>query len=241
MTNALSPRDQIGAETLAVMAEAPRFNTWMYDTIEPWLGRRILEVGSGIGNMSAELLKRADHLVVTDLDPWYRGQLAHRFAARPQVRVEQLELPDAGARDRFAADRLDTVVALNVVEHIEDDVAAVRSMGELVVPGGRVVVLVPALPGLYGELDRQLGHYRRYTRRSLGSVFTRAGLRMERLFWFNRVGILGWWFNGRIRRLKQIPLSQLRSFDALVPLLRLEQYLKLPFGQSLIAVGTPAC
>ncbi|MGH7562257.1 MAG: class I SAM-dependent methyltransferase [Gemmatimonadales bacterium] len=238
MSGERPPRDASGAQILEIMAEAPRFNAWMYDTIAPWIGRRVLEVGAGIGNMSAEILRGgAEHLVLTDLDPFYRERLAARFAGNSRMRIDSLELPDASARERFAADRLDTVVALNVVEHIERDVEAVRTMGEVVGPGGRVVVLVPALQSLYGEMDRELGHYRRYGRRSLARVFALAGLRIERLFWFNRAGIAGWWFNGKVRGVKTIPVDQLRRFDVLVPIFRLERYLPLPFGQSLIAVG----
>jgi hypothetical protein len=129
-------------------------------------------------------------------------------------------------------------VALNVVEHIEHDVEAVRSMAEIVTPGGRVVILVPAMQALYGEMDRELGHFRRYSKRSLASVITAAGLRVERLTWFSRFSVVGWWFNGRVRRQRFIPVRQLRLLDAMVPVLRMERFLPLPFGLSLIAVGT---
>jgi SAM-dependent methyltransferase len=243
MPEPFAPGDAAGAETLEIMAAAPRFNAWQHDVIAPFVGRRVLEVGSGIGNLSAHLLAREpEHLVLTDLDPWYREQLRRRFASRPNVRVDALRLPDPAARERFGGDRLDTVIALNVVEHIEQDVGALQSMAEMLEPGrpGRVVILVPAMEGLYGELDRELGHFRRYTRRSLTRALELAGLRAERMLWFNRAGVPGWWFNGRVRRAKRIPLDQLKAFDSLVPLLRLERFVPLPFGQSLIAVGTPA-
>ena len=104
-------------------------------------------------------------------------------------------------------------------------------------PGGRAVVLVPALPHLSGSLDHELGHTRRYTRTSLGRLMTKAGFRVERLIYFNLVGMLVWWFNARIRKVTRIPIEQLRYFDALVPLLRLEDRLRLPVGQSVIAIG----
>jgi len=236
----IAPGDHAGAETLEIMSAAPRYNAWMYDVISPWIGHRVLEVGSGIGNMSEQILAGgAEHLVLTDMDAWYREQLRAKFADRREVRVDALRLPDPTARARFGDHRIDTVVALNVVEHIEHDVGALRTMGEIVVPGGRIVVLVPAIESLYGEMDRELGHFRRYTRPTLRNAFRLAGLRVEELFWFNRVGVAAWWFNGRIRRVKRIPAHQLKRFDALVPILRLERLLPLPFGQSLIAIGTP--
>jgi SAM-dependent methyltransferase len=239
MNSGVSPRDASGVRTLEIVSEAPRYNAWMYETIAPWIGRRILEVGSGIGNMSEQLLRgHPEHLVLTDIDPWYQEQVRARFGSRPEVRVEGLELPDTSAGARFGKDRIDTVVALNVVEHIEHDVDAVRSMAEIVTPGGRVVILVPAIQALYGEMDRELGHFRRYSKRTLASVITAAGLRVERLVWFSRFSVLGWWFNGRVRRQRFIPVGQLRLLDAMVPVLRMERFLPLPFGLSLIAVGT---
>lgn len=239
MPEEIRPGDAAGAETLAVMAAAPRYNAWMYQAIAPYIGRRVLEVGSGIGNMSAEMLAAGvDRLVLTDMDGWYRARLAEKFGDRPEVRVDSLLLPDPAARERFAGDRLDTVVALNVVEHIEDDVGALDTMRTLLAPGGRVVILVPAMQSIYGEMDRELGHFRRYGRRTLAEAFTRAGLAVEKMFWWNRVGVFGWWFNGRVRGVSRIPLGQLKRFDTLVPVLKLERFLPLPFGQSLVAIGS---
>jgi len=234
----VQPGDAAGAETLEIMSAAPRYNAWQFEEIAPYVGRRVLEVGSGIGNMSAHIVAGGRDLVVlTDTDAWYQTQLRERFVNRPEVQVDTLTLPDAAVATRFRPLRLDTVIALNVVEHIEDDVGTLRSMAELLAPAGRVVILVPALPSIFGSLDEELGHFRRYTRDSLAAAFRAAGLRLERMFWFNRAGTLGWWLNARVRRTRRIPLGQLRSFDAMVPLLRLERLLPLPFGQSLIAIG----
>jgi len=233
-----APADQVGATTLERMAAAPRYNRWMFERLSPWVGHRVLEVGAGIGNMSALFLEtRPELLVATDTDPYYRARLAERFADRPEVAVEELHLPDPEAPARLGRYRLDTVIATNVVEHIEDDLGTVVTMRGLLAAGGRVIILVPAMQAIYGELDRELGHYRRYSRRRLALLMERAGLRVERMIWFNRIGVFGWWFNGRIRRTRLIPLEQLRTFDRLVPMLRFERFLPLPFGQSLIAVG----
>lgn len=240
MTLPLAPSDETGARTLEVLADAPRYNAWMYEAIAPFLGRRILEVGSGIGTMSELMLSAGpERMVLTDLDPWYRSRLARRFANSPVVRIDELKLPDPTAAARLRDERLDTIVALNVVEHIEDDVGALASMRGLLGPAGRVVVLVPALARLYGTLDVELGHFRRYGRRRLRQVFAEAGLQVGELRWFNRVGTLGWWLNGQVRRRRRIERAETRLFDAMVPILRFERFLPLPFGQSLIAVGTP--
>lgn len=237
-TEPIAPGDHAGAETLELLAEAPQYNRWQFDMVAPFLGKRILEVGAGIGNMSAQFLEgRPELLVATDTDPYYRSRLGERFAGNPVVTVEPLSMPDPSAGPRFAKYRLDTVIATNVVEHIEDDLGTIRTMRSLLAPGGRAVILVPALQSIYGEMDRELGHCRRYGRSRLRQLMERAGLRIERIDWFNRAGVFGWWFNGRVRRVGRIPLDQLRTFDRLVPMLRLERFLPLPFGQSLIAVG----
>ena len=232
------PLDPAGSETLEIMSAAPRFNRWQYERIAPYLGRRVCEIGAGIGNLSELVLADQRELaVLTDIDPYYREILRERFSSRPEVRVEGLTLPDAEAAQHLREYRLDTVFALNVVEHIEDDLGALRSIAGMLSPGGRVVILVPAFQALYGSLDRELGHFRRYTRRSLTAVMQAAGFRMERAFYFNAIGCLAWWWNGRVRRIARIPVGQLRSFDRLVPLLRVEDAISLPVGQSVIGIG----
>ena len=219
------------------MAAAPRYNAWQYSRIARWVGRRVLEVGSGIGNMTAHInATPRECVILTDIDEFYRQRLRERFAGQA-VRVEALALPDPEAPARFASDRLDTIVALNVVEHIEDDAGALRTFREMLAPGGRLIVLVPALPSIYGTLDAELQHFRRYTRPGLAAVMAAAGFQLEHLSWFNRVGVLGWWLNACVRKVPRIPLAQLRLFDAVVPLLTAERFVPLPFGQSLVVVG----
>jgi SAM-dependent methyltransferase len=187
----------------------------------------------------SDLLLESPHkeAVLTDMDPAYLDLLRDRFALRPNVHVEPLKLPDFTAGDRFRRYELDTVVALNVVEHISDDVGALASAASIVRPGGRLIVLVPAFQGLAGSLDEALGHVRRYTKRSIADRFRALGLEVERVFYFNLVGTLGWWVNARVRRVTRIPREQLSFFNALVPLLRLEDSLSLPFGQSVVCIG----
>ncbi len=238
MTAAIEAADKAGAETLAIMQAAPRYNRWQFRRIAPYLGRRVCEVGAGIGNISVLIAESGpEQLVLTDVDPAYREILQSRFARSPNVAIEHLVLPDHSAGSQYERYQLDTVVALNVLEHISDDVEALRSMAGMLQRGGRAVVLVPAFQQLFGTLDRELGHARRYTRQSLTRRMTQAGFRVERAFYFNLVGTLGWWVNARLRRVPRIPINQLRIFDAMVPILRLENLLPLPFGQSVIAVG----
>jgi SAM-dependent methyltransferase len=233
-----APADITGAATLEIMQVAAQYNQWQYDRISPYLGSRICEVGAGIGNMSVLLRQVSPELMVlTDTDPYYRGALRDRLGAFPEVFIEQLTLPDPEARARFQHYALDTVVALNVLEHIVDDIEAVRSIAGMLRSGGRAVILVPAVPALYGSLDIGLGHQRRYTRRSLRRCMSLAGFRVEQVFYFNLVGMLGWLLNSRLLAVSRLPVQQVRMFDGLVPFLRLEDRIPLPLGQSVIGIG----
>jgi SAM-dependent methyltransferase len=226
--------DQVGAATLERMAAAPRYNRWMFDRLRPWVGRRVLEIGAGIGNMSAFFADR-ERVVLTDTEPSYLGRLRERFAERPHVSVAELRLP--AVSPALVAERLDTVVCLNVLEHIEDDRASLRAMHHLLQPGGRLVLLVPALRPLYGTLDEALGHCRRYVPAELSDKLRAAGFHLRHLEYFNLAGVPGWWVAGRVLRRRLIPTGALRWYEALVPLFRLERLLPWRIGQSLIAIG----
>jgi len=151
------------------------------------------------------------------------------------VSVAELRLP--AVSPGLVAERLDTVVCLNVLEHIEDDRASLRAMHDLLQPGGRLALLVPSLRALYGTLDEALGHFRRYVPAELSEKLGAAGFRLRHLEYFNLAGVPGWWVAGRVLRRRLIPTGALRWYEALVPLFRLERLLPWRIGQSLIAIG----
>jgi len=226
--------DVVGAATLERMATAPRFNRWMYDRLRPWIGRRVLEVGSGIGNMSQFFCDR-ERVVLTDTEAWYRERLRARFGGLPHLSVAEVILPHGTGA--LGDETFDTIVCLNVLEHIDDDLGSLAAMRRLLAAGGNLVLLVPALPFLYGSLDRALGHHRRYTPRSLRDRFREAGLPVRHLEYFNLAGMPGWWLAGRVLRRRLIPTGALQAYDRLVPLFRCERLLPWRLGQSLIAIG----
>jgi len=206
----------------------------MFERLRRWVGRRVLEIGSGIGNLSAFLLG-AERLVLTDTREEYLKRLRQRFARHPHVAVERLYLPtEHGA---LAGQRFDTIICLNVLEHVGDDSASLVAIRSMLAPSGRLVLLVPALPALYGTMDRALGHHRRYKRAGLASLLAATGFRVAHIEYFNLAGVPGWWFAGRVLRRRLIPAGSLRLYDALVPLFRLERLLPWRVGQSLIAIG----
>jgi len=228
----------VGQETLDALAGAERLNRWLFEQVAPFLGDRVLEIGSGVGNMTKYLLSKK-LVVASDVDPHHLDRLRDRFVQNDRLRVVRLDASDIDVQALRPLEP-DTVMGLNVLEHVLDDERAFTRIHELLPPGGRVVILVPAMPSLYCSLDRALQHHRRYGHDELRAKIERAGFRIEHIRFFNAPGILGWWLNGVVLRRKMLPGGQVKLFDLLVPIFRLEQRLALPFGLSLIAVGRKA-
>ncbi|MCL6508452.1 MAG: class I SAM-dependent methyltransferase, partial [Bryobacteraceae bacterium] len=221
---------------LETLSGAPRFNRWMAETVAPFLGRRVLEIGAGIGNLTRHLARRRERYIATDIDEEHLARLRTRLQHRPNLEIRRVDVTDP-ADFRELAGAVDTVVCLNVLEHIEDDLTGLKNLHGALVPGGRAIVLVPQGPEIYGTLDASLGHYRRYLRSELQARMTEAGFRLERLIEFNRAARPGWYLNGRLLRRSTISPLQLRIFDRLVWLWkRVDPFLPWP-PTSLIAIG----
>jgi SAM-dependent methyltransferase len=141
-------------------------------------------------------------------------------------------------RDALRRERIDTIVCLNVLEHIEEDAASLADFASVLEPGGRLVLLVPAMPALYGSLDVHLNHFRRYDRAPLGELVTRAGFDVQTLRYLNRPGVFGWWLNSRVLKRRVLPRGQLAAFRWIQPLLRLEENSDPSFGMSLLVLAT---
>ncbi len=223
-----------GYRTLRRMGALRRYNRWMWEKVQAYVGEHILEIGSGTGNMTRYLCSRR-RVVASDVEPKYLQLLRNTFAGVPQVRVTELDagqpLPDEVGRD------FDTVLCFNVLEHVEDDVAALRRIRGALSEGGRLILIVPALRLLYGEIDRAIGHYRRYERPEILDKLRRTGFVVEHVASFNMVGVFGWYLNSRILKRKSVPGIQARINDLMVPWLRLEDRLQPPWGMSLLVVA----
>jgi SAM-dependent methyltransferase len=213
--------------------EAGNFNRWVGDAIRPFVRGRVLEVGCGTGTYTQLLAGWADEVVAVDIDPAFAAAARARFAGRPGVQViecDARQLPELG--------RFETIVMLDVLEHVEDDGGMLGMLGQRLTESGRLVLKVPALQCLYGALDAEIGHHRRYSRRSLAAAAERAGLTLAECRPFNLAAAPGWWLNGRVLRRTHPPEAQLRLYDRLVPAFRLLDRLTGPVvGTSLIAAA----
>jgi SAM-dependent methyltransferase len=214
--------------------DKPRYRRYQYELIAPYCGRSILEVGAGLGEF-AEQFHDLDRLVLTDVDPAAVAVMARRFAGRPEVEVSQLELGKPPGLTRPVA----SVVAINVLEHIDDDTGALRSLATAVEVGGSLVLWVPGYQQLYGEFDRRVGHVRRYTPRSLARVVRQAGLDVELVKPVNLLGGVAWWLTVRRGGVSSPDPRMVAVFDRfVVPVSKaLERVVRVPFGQSVLCVA----
>jgi glycosyltransferase involved in cell wall biosynthesis len=228
-------RDDELTTTLRRVEILHRYTHFLWDLIRPYVGRRVLEIGSGTGLLTRYLSTR-EHVVASDVDRDYVELLQRVYGDKPNVEVRVLDVTRLSA-DGLSPQSFDTVVCANVLEHVEDDVGALRAMSRLVAPGGRVVLIVPALRQLYGSIDRAIGHHRRYGRADIARTLEAAGLAVEHVSFLNLIGVAGWWLNGRLFRRRTVPGIQARLNDRLVPLLRAERLVGPPLGMSLLAVG----
>src|SRR3989442_4270353 len=227
--------DEHGSLNLVEMERARRFNIWMADTLRPYVGDRVLEIGAGIGNLTNQFIPR-ELYVASDVDPNYLHYLRSYSIGKPYLRVMKI---DAGNREHFSEldSRFDTVIMLNVLEHLSDEQQALVNIWSALEPGGRAIILVPNHPSLYGTLDEVLGHRERYTVERLRGALSAAGFRVEKIFDFNRVSVPGWWFNGKMLRRRRVSRVQLKLMELAMPLLKRIDRLWPWSGNSIIGLG----
>jgi hypothetical protein len=233
----ISGDSALQSEVLESLSDARRYRRWLAELVLPYLGDHPIEIGSGNGDYALEWLPHVGRFTVTEADPARLDALRQRFAGHPSITVRHLVLPSETRAAHSAA------VALNVLEHIRDDVTALRAMASLVRPGAPVVVLVPAFPFAMSRFDRAIGHERRYTRASLAGALRGAALAVEELRYVNPIGLLAWYLGARVGGMTPRNGPLLRAYDRLVvPASRwTERMVRPPFGQSVLAVArTPA-
>lgn len=233
--------DVYGYSTLESISGADKFNRWMYETIRPFCKGRILEIGGGIGNISQCFLAEGKELVVTELQEEYCDIIRNRFAGNENLKeVIALDIvdPEFETKYRTFFGTFDTVFALNVVEHIADDRKAIANCKKLLKPGGNLIILVPAFQSLFNHFDTALGHFRRYTAKTLLPVFEANQLPVVHCQYFNLIGMAGWWVSGSLLRKKVIPEGQMKLYNFFVPVFRIiDKITNKWLGLSVIMVG----
>lgn len=237
----ITGNSKYGTDTLEVISDALKFNEWMYSTIKPYCKGKILEIGSGIGNISQFFIQEGADITLSDIENSYLPRLKEKFGKHSNLRgIHRIDLSDKELEKNHPEliGQFDTVFALNVVEHIPDHEQAMINAGKLLREGGCVVILVPAFQCLYNGFDRQLDHQRRYSNRSLKKLIEGNGFHVIHTQYFNFIAIFGWFISGNILRKKIIPGNQMRFYDLMVPVWKkIDILTKNLMGISVIQVG----
>jgi 2-polyprenyl-3-methyl-5-hydroxy-6-metoxy-1,4-benzoquinol methylase len=234
--------DISGAVTLDIISKADKFNNWMYDTIKPFCKGPILEIGSGIGNISNFFIKDNCDIFLSDISANYCFELEKKFKPFKNFKgTEIINLTDSNFDKKYTnhIGKYNTIFALNVIEHIYDDLQALENCRKLLKKNGNVIILVPSYQNLFNQFDTELGHFRRYNKSSLAGVLLKSNFKIIHTQYFNFVGILGWYLSGKILGKKIIPKGQMKLYNTLVPIIKIID--KLVFnraGLSTIIVGT---
>lgn len=229
--------EQSNLRGLQVMEGAGLYNRWLFDQCQPYIGDRVLEVGSGIGNLTKYLLDR-ELVLATDVVVFYLRHLTRTYRDFENVKVGKLDLLDEDqVKELRKTYQPDSVLCVNVLEHIKEDGSALQNLGRLLPSKGHLVLVVPAHPTLFSGMDKYLGHQTRYTKSVLEQKLDQAGFRVQKMRSVNMLGALGWYVNGKVFRRKLIPSRQVRMFDWLIKILSLEKYINPPFGLSLLVVA----
>lgn len=226
-------KDEYGSAILQRLESTRKFNLWMGHTLRPHVGDRVLEIGAGIGNLTNQFIPR-DYYVASDINPNYLRYLRSYAHGKPYLQVSHI---DALNPEHFVGleQQFDTVLMINVLEHLADEQLALRNVASALAPGGRAIILVPAHPAIYGSLDEVLGHREPQTK--LRRALEIAGFGVETLYDFNRFSVPGWWFNGKILHRKKFSRMQLKLVNTFLPVAKHMDYLWPWSGLSLIAVG----
>jgi len=224
----------VGIKTLETISKANMFNKWMFEKIEPYIGKKILEVGAGTGNITQFLLDKGE-VTCLDISAKCIEALKERFSNSERVSAF---LGDISNLDNsWEGKTFNTIVCLNVLEHIKNDEEALSNMASLLEKNGRLILLLPTCRWLYGSLDKNLGHYRRYENVQMYEKCKKLDLVLEKEMHFNLLGILGWFLNGKILKRKILPSTQMKLYDLSTPLCRLiENFLQAKIGLSLILI-----
>ncbi|MEL6555617.1 MAG: methyltransferase [Cyanobacteria bacterium J06621_11] len=215
------------------LQSATHYNQWTFSHIQPHLQGHTLEVGCGSGTFTTLIAPHCTQLLAVDLNPTYTQQTKARLKSYKHVKVITTDATTMECSASF-----DTIVMLDVLEHIENDIDILKKLKQYLTPNGKIILKVPAIETLYNSLDKAVGHHRRYTCQTLAETLSQASYSNFTFRYFNFVGIFGWWLNGVMDR-SNPPSNQVGLFDRCVPIFRAaEAQLGCPIGLSLFAIAS---
>lgn len=220
-------------DTLESMSQAVWYNQWTLNKFKKFLNGEILEVGCGIGNFTSDLAKYGKVWAI-DINNEYVEQAKNRVAEKAHIGSGDIEKGEYFFNDK----KFDIVVCLNVLEHIKEDMKAVNNLYNLLKKGGKLILLVPVHRFLYGEIDRAIGHFRRYDKNELTKGLKKSGFKIIFSRSINFLGALGWFLTGKILQKKIVGEGNIKIFNLLAPvILSAENLIEPPVGTSIIIVA----
>lgn len=225
-----------GLSTLEVLEGADNYNKWIAESILTVSKSPTLELGAGTGNISEYFIKRK-LFSITEYDKVLVSHLRKKFSKKKNISIFHLDIESKINKKLYSS--YATIFAVNVFEHIENDLKAFRNTYKLLRKNGKLIVLVPAKRFAYTKLDKSLGHHRRYERHDLREKLASSGFVVEKVYYFNIVGLLSWIVRDKIEKQHvQLSSSHIALFDKIVPILRfIESKIPVPIGISLIAIA----
>ena len=232
--------DKTGFNTLEAIKIAGNFNQWMFSEIAPFCHGKVMETGSGIGNISRFLINAGYETTLSDTNENYLQILKSQFSGSPNLReVISIDMQHPSFYETYAGlkEGFDCIVMMNVFEHLENENLALQHCSYLLRPGGTLIVLVPAYAWLYSRMDKELGHQKRYRARELKSVLGNQHFLVTKTFYFNALGILAWLY-GKITRKKKISPGEMSLFNHLTGLGKIiDKMLAHKTGLSVISIA----
>jgi SAM-dependent methyltransferase len=231
--------DPFYVDDLQQMARAKNYRRWQFDIVAPFVTGTVLEVGGGIGNFTPDLAEIATSVISIEPNEYCFRQLVARTKGLANVSAYRATVESLDEIVPSIGQRVDTIILMNVLEHCQDDKTVLGMLKSRLSPNGRLVVLVPAGEWAFGSIDRRLGHYRRYSKGYSRALVASIGLEIEKMRYYNFVGVFAWWWNARISKRPSQNDGQIKLFDKIfVPVIsRLEKVISLPVGQSLLIVA----
>lgn len=222
-------------EALKTFALTHNYNRWVCDNFIQYIsGKCVLEVGCGTGNLTRRFMGHCSRIIGIDTSDLFMRHLKIDF---PELEIYNFDISDERVKT-LSEKGIEAVVAVNVLEHVKEDEKALRNMRDILQPGGRLLLFVPALSWLFGTMDETVSHHRRYDKDELARKVADNGFTVEKIFFSNFLGIFGWYLNGRILKKKHFPIIQPLIFDKLVPLLsKLEKIFKPAIGMNLTVIA----
>jgi len=218
-TDNIFNEDEFGSQILSRLSRAQNFNLWLAETVSPYVGKKVLEIGAGIGNLTLKLTPRQEYHA-TDINPLYLQIIENLQHNKPYLKVSFLDVNDTTGLT--ATNNIyDTIICLNVIEHVENDSLALRNIANLLEKGGKAIIMVPKGQWLYGSLDKVLGHKRRYSEKLLYDLAHQTGFKIAKLIYFNKISTLPWYFNGKILKRRTFGYWQILIMDTIIPIAKI--------------------